>query len=490
MKKVFCVVFALAMVLSMTACGGGDETETKDPLAYVLEVPSNYAEKEEQDTGNELEDYSKGIMLPELSKKDATVDVLMSIDWQYLRDNNDETEPFAQYHATLMWRAVYAEHGGDVKITTITENEMTDHVAAGTAAGKAPDIIPANYDLTYPQWNAAGLTSSVEEYAEYLDLDGTDPNTGDPLYNPTLMANYFQWGGKSHGAITEPDVDRNYIVYNATKFSMFDETTPLKHWQDGNWNWTQFVETCDAMTTDEEFGFTGWGLFPYFAPYPMAKLNDDGTVTLNTSDEKYMLYMTEVYNLYQDDEAARRDTALQTWADLFPAGIDAMVMTTKAGFKRIADKAAAMQGDDFGIAPIPAFDVAGEEVGIPTATLWAYSIAKEADNPIGAATYIRLETLVSRNVKAALKGTTWYDLEENLTAEEQAMIEEIESDDEHICVEMIRGIGTCYDIVDTNIVPPIYYEANENSVQSVFDSFNNMLEAEFEDFNNEVLDAA
>jgi len=490
LKRVLCAVFALAMLFSMTACSGeGNEGEKKDPLLYVLEVSPDYAKAEEEEFGVELADYSANIKLPELDN--TTVDVLMSIDWEYLRANNDETEPFGQYHATLMWRDTYKATGGDVKITTITENEMTDHVAAGTAAGNAPDIIPANYDLTYPQWNAAGLTASVEDYAEYLDLKGKNPNKPDEdLYNQTLMNNYFQWGGESHGAITEPDVDRNYIVYNSTIFSMFDETTPLEHWKNGNWTWTQFVETCEALTNDDQKGFTGWGLFPYFAPYPMAKLNDDNTVTLNTSDEKYMLYMDAVYDLYQKSEAARRDNSLQTWNNTFPLGIDAMVQTTKAGFKRIVDKAVAMDSDDFGIAPIPAFDLAGETVGIPTATLWAYSIAKEADNPIGAATYIRLETLVCRNVQAALEGTTWYDNEENVTAEEQAMIEEIESDDEHICVELIRGIGSCYDIVDTSIVPPIYYEPNQNSVSSVFDSFNNMLQAEFDDFNAEVIDAA
>lgn len=487
MKRVLCAILAAAMVLSLSACNFGGGGTTVDPLNYTLDVPNDYAASEMEEQGTTLADYSEGIMLPEL--ENATVEVMMSIDWGYLQQNNNETDPFAQYHATLMWRDVYAAQEGDVKIVTITDEQQTDYIATQTAAGAAPDIIPANYDLTYPKWSAAGLTASVEEYADYLGLYEKNPlNPEEDLFNQSLMDTYFQWGGESHGAITLSEVDKNYIVYNKTKFELAGQKTPLELWQDGNWNWTQFVKTAKAMTSGDDYGFTGWGLFPYFAPYTMAALDEEtGTVTLNIDDPKYMRYMTEVYNLYQTEGAARRDVALQQWASLFPMGTDAMVQTTKAGYKRIVEAATRVEGDTFGIAPVPVFDPNGETESIATATLWAYSISAAAKNPVGAATYIRLETLVARNVEAALEGTTWYD--ENLTDDEKAMMEETK--DDPVAVEMLRGIGDCYlGIVDPNIVPPIYYEENQNSVQSVFDSNRNALEAEFEEFNQMVEEVA
>ena len=329
----------------------------------------------------------------------------------------------------------------------------------------------------------------MEQYAKYLGLDEKNPNNEEEdLYNHQLMDTYFQWGGKSHGAITLSDVNRNYIVYNKTKFELAGQKTPLEHWQAGNWNWTQFVKTAKAMTTGDDYGFTGWGLFPYFAPYTMATLDEEtGTVELNIDDPKYVRYMTEVYNLYQTENAARRDIALQSWGTLFPMGTDAMVQCTKDGYKRVVEAAKRVDGDTFGIAPVPVFDPNGETESIATATLWAYSIAAAAENPIGAATYIRLETLVARNVEAALEGKNWYDL--NLTEDEKAMLEETK--DDPIAMEMIRGIGDCYlGIVDASIVPPMYYEENQNSVQSIFDANKTALQAEFDEFNQTVEELA
>ncbi len=475
MKKVLCTVFALAMLLSLTACTGSGGGADVDPsVEGYFHIPA---------TG----DYSDGILLPSLDN--AHVTVMMSIDWSYLESNNNPDDPFAQYIATLMWRDAYASQGGDVEIVTISDEQMTDYVATQTASGTAPDILPANYDLTYPRWSAAGLTDSIEKYAGHLQLDAKNPaNPEEDLYNKSLMEKYFQWGGESHGAITLADVDRNFIVYNKTKFEQAGQATPLDLWENGEWTWTNFVKTAKAMTSGDDYGFTGWGLFPYFAPYPMAALDEEtGKVTLAIDDTKYVRYMTEVYNLYQKDKAARCDYALQTWNQLFPAGTDAMVQTTKAGYKRIVEQATRLDGDEFGIAPVPSFDPTGETESIATATLWAYSISSASKNPIGAATYIRLETLVSRNVEAELKGSTWYD--KNLTDAEKAMMEEVE--DDPVCVEMIRGIGDCYlGIVDASIVPPMYYQETQESVQAIFDAQKNALQAEFDEFNEQVEETA
>jgi len=476
LKRVLCALFAVVMLFSMTACnGGGGKGKEVDPTV------DGYFHIEAQG------EYSDNILLPDL--ENAAVDVMMSIDWAYLESNNNPDDPFAQYLSTLIWRDAYAGQAGDVTITTISDEQQTDFLATQTASGTAPDIIPCNYDLTYPRWNAAGLTASVEQYAGHLELDAKDPtNPEKDLYNHQLMDNYFQWGGESHGAITLAEVDKNYLVYNKTKFEQNGQKTPLELWQDGKWNWTQFKKTAKAMTQGDDYGFTGWALFPYFAPYPMAKLDEaTGTVTLAIDTPEYMTWMTEVYNLYQKDGAARRDGTLQSWNTLFPTGTDAMCECTLSGYKRIVESARKIEGDEFGIAPVPAFDPNGDETGIPTATLWAYSIAAAAENPIGAATYIRLETLVSRNVAAAKKGTTWYDL--NLTEDELAMIDEIA--DEPVSVEMIRGIGNCYlDIIDGQIVPQIYYDETQSSVQAIFDAQKNALQAEFDEFNQMVEELA
>ncbi|MBR5134904.1 MAG: hypothetical protein IKV35_04840, partial [Clostridia bacterium] len=203
-KKLLCGALAAAMVLSMAACDSkpktrdysddddddtpstttttttgeeGEDGEDDPPgrlLDFCLTIPDDYMKAENEalkltGTKNELKDYSANIKLPRIAK--AKVTVMMSIDWQYLQKNNVEGDPFAQYHATLMWRNVNADQAGDVEIVRVAENEMTDRVVTATATGTAPDILPANYDLTYPRWNAAGLTASLVPYKDYLGLN-------------------------------------------------------------------------------------------------------------------------------------------------------------------------------------------------------------------------------------------------------------------------------------------------------------------------------
>ena len=473
MKRWLSAVMAVVLLFALTACNGGGGNVEVDPTAdgyFHIEV-----------TG----DYGDGILLPDL--ENAHVTVMMSIDWSYLESGNNPDDPFAQYIATLLWREAYASQEGDVEIVTISEEQMTDYLATQTASGVAPDIIPAN-DATYPKWNASGLTQSIEKYADHLELTAKNPyNPEENLYNLELMEEFYQWGGESHGAVTLEQPDRVYTIYNKTKFEQAGQTDPLTLWERGEWNWTNFVKTCKAMTTDTDYGFTGWGLFPYNGPYPMAELGEDGKVSLMIDDTKYMRYMTEVYNLYQSDKAARCDWALQEWPNLFAAGTDAMVFSTKARFQQIVDKSKRMEGDEFGIAPVPVFDPTGETESIADANLWAYSISAAASNPIGAATYIRLETLVTRNVQSKLEGTTWYD--KNLTDAEKAMMEATKNDP--VAIDCINGIGDCYlGIVDAKIVPAMYYVETQDSVQAIFDAQKNALQAEFDEFNAMAEEAA
>ncbi|MBQ9414396.1 MAG: extracellular solute-binding protein [Clostridia bacterium] len=475
MKRVLCAILAVAMLLALTACdtGSGSQSNPVDDPEYF-------------NARTAVGDYSDGITLPNLD--DAKVSVMMSIDWNYLETNNDPDDPFAQYQATLIWRDVYSDMEGDVTVVTISDEQQTDYLATQTASGTAPDIIPCNYDLTYPKWNAAGLTASIDQYAAYLQLDAKDPTDPEKdLYSHEMMSQFFQWGGESHGAITLSQPNRDYIVYNKTKFEQAGQKNPLELWQEGQWTWTQFVKTAKAMTNDKDFGFTGWGLFPYFAPYSMLKLDEENHVSLEIDDPKYMRFMTEVYNLYQTVGAARNtNDDLQLWSTLFPAGTDAMIITSMSGYKRVSDAARKQEGDTFGIAPLPVFDPNGETTPITPVSLWAYSLSSAAKNPIGACAYIRLETLVSRNITKALKGTTWSDT--NLTDEEKEMLEAVE--EYPMVVELARGVGDCYSTIDTYIVPPIYYGQTDSSVQAVFDAQKPTLQAAVDEFNEMVDETA
>ena len=209
---------------------------------------------------------------------------------------------------------------------------------------------------------------------------------------------------------------------------------------------------------------------------------ETGQATLNIDNEKYVGWMTEVYNFYQRDQAGRRSYDLQEWSTTFPSGSDAMVFTHVSGYEKIVKMAKELESGEFGIAPYPIYDKGGETERIVPASLWGYSISSGALHPEAAATYIRLEILVRNNIKAAHPGRGYLDTV--LTEDEKKMLEDTAND--QVIMEMILGVGDCYNILDTQLVPPIYYNANEASVQAEIDAVKPLLQAEIDDYNSEL----
>lgn len=452
----------------------------KTDAKYPLTVPTEYMAAEEAATGKDIADYSDGIALPRLANADVTM--MMSIDWAVLADRNTASEPVAQYHAVQMWDAVYAAQGGAFEIVRITENAQTEYMVTSTATSVAPDVVKLDYALSYPRWTAAGLTASVETYSNELGLG--EQFKGDDVYNADFMESYFQWGGNTHAVVLSKEADKQYLVYNRTLFEQAGEKTPLDHWKNDTWNWTQFEKSIEGVadTANDVYGFSGWGLFPYLAPFEMITQDDQGKASLNIDHRYYMNYMNRVYELYRDSDAvAKNPEVLQQWKSLMPIGRVGMVMATKSEFKTMY-RQAKLQGYHLEIAPVPAYDPIGQTVGTASAKVWGYAIPSGAKNPKAAASYIRLEALVTRNIEQATKGQTWFD--QKLSDDELAMLEATANDP--ICVDPTRGIGNCYAMVDSYIVPPLYYSCEDGGVYAIFDAYRAYLQAEIDAFNAEL----
>ena len=418
--------------------------------------------------------YSDGIMLPNLTTEQSELHILMSMSYDQIVALETENAPQPQVQATNIWKNAY---GTDIVVDVVSEAQQTEWLSTAVASGTSPDIIPSNF----PLWSARGLVANVddEKFAPYLDLD--DEELG---FDKERMTQYNFQGHPQWAIVEEPQM--YYTVYNRTKFEILGEKTPMDYYLDGDkWTWSQFVETAKAMTDADagEYGFTGWMLFPYTAPYPMLTLDaETGQAALQIDNEKYVGWMTDVYNFYQRDQAGRRSYDLQNWRTTFPGGTDAMVFAHLSDYEKIVKMAKELESGEFGIAPYPIYDKGGETERITPASLWGYSISSGALHPEAAATYIRLEILVRNNIKAAHPGRGYLDTV--LTEDEKNMLEKTAND--KVIMEMILGIGDCYNILDTQLVPPIYYNANEASVQAEIDAVKPLLQAEIDDYNSEL----
>ena len=75
-------------------------------------------------------------------------------------------------------------------------------------------------------------------------------------------------------------------------------------------------------------------------------------------------------------------------------------------------------------------------------------------------------------------------LDDYLTEEEKTMIRTCNSEDK-VLIYPTRAIGDCYNIVDGELVPKLYYGVDVTSVQALIDSVKPKLQAEIDDFNEQ-----
>ena len=448
MKKVLCGLLTVILVIIANGCGTNQvvntSTNSKDTIAAK---GSNYAD---------------GIMMPELESKEITV--MYNVDVDYYKDADSVDEPNTIYQTLQTWKETY---GVDVKIETVEWDSYTSYLSTAAASGATPDVI-AGGPLWYPRWPANNLTLPLDDY---LDVS-------DDMYNKSIM-DQLKWNDKYHVAFSGTP-EKFFVAYNITKFTVAGEPTPMELYKDGKWNWTQFVKTCKAMTDvkNNDYGFSGWNLQPVNSPYPIASMNAQNKVQLNLNDQNFMRWMTEVYNLYQSEQAARCDWDNSNFLTTFPSGKDAMIMCTPEEYLRIKQRVEATGGDEFGIAPQPVFDPTGETKRIVTANIYGLSISSKSKNPKGAAEYIRLYYQIDEKIKE--KKGEFGVLEKYLTPEEKDMLVDCKND--KVVFDVLYGIGKCKKVLQENVNFKMYYEATSQSVKGLFDSTQPLLQAEIDEF--------
>jgi len=408
-------------------------------------------------------------------------------------------QPHHQYLATRAWQSTF--EGGTVTTRVVTPDMQHDAIVAGMGARTVPDILPAS-PTSFPLWPAMGWLIDLNHLRVNMGFSSANayppnPNcdcpAGDDIFNWEMMQQ-FSW----HGAMPFAFVDgRNvsgydshisYTIFNHRLFEERGVTTPLEHWQAGTWNWTQFVATAQEMTHEGHFGFTGWGLGLYVAPVPMTRTTEDGEIALNIDDPNYIRWLTEVQNLYQVTGGARNDWGLQTWREDMPRGIDAMAFGSIGSFMNMRlDANRRNRNSDLRVAPMPVLDfIEGEYRPRSPINFWAFSISSVAWNPVGAAEYMRLETLMMQ----ALRNDLPSELKnvDNFTSravydEMWAMIEQYENEVIRV-MDPIQGVGESYQIIMNHPgVRAIFYGGELQTATAVLDSLRPLLQAEVDNIN-------
>lgn len=467
-KLIFCLSLLLAFAMLFSGCGAetpalsDDTTSTasKADVALKGDVTISKPQSTTSESGNalgevEIKDvktkeytikakgskYADGIMLPKLSKKQATISYMTNTTWDYIKQESTETSPTAIYHAMLIWKEVY---GVDVEIELVDWDNFTSHLVTSVVSGDSPEVM--RWVAGRPKWINNNLVTSLDDKLDLTDKD----------YDLKTMQKEAALNGHIYAAYGQGlKMPNSVLAYNKTKFEEAGETDPMTLYKQGKWTFSQFIKTAKNMTdaANDEYGLSGTGALNPSA-FQMMYLNDDATVTLCIKDSRFVKCMQSVWKLYRVEQAARLTDDMRS---TFPIGKDAMALTNVKEYCRMMDTAKSSGSTyKFGIVPYPSYDMIGEKNphGSASTYLDPFSISAAPTNMEGAVEFLRLVTKVASNISKDLGDWGW--AKNYMTKEEKDVFSKVKYTEwEHSdCTNAISGTNDPY---FNTMRQPIYF---------------------------------
>ena len=378
-KKITSAVSLCLAALLLAGCGGNNGGNNSGGSAKPSDSEHTLEAK-----GSE---YAEGIYLKPL--KDPTVVYMTNTTWEFICEENKEKSPTPIYHAMSIWKETY---GKEVTIDLVDWDSYTDHLITATASGSAPDVMRYYENTNHPTWAVRNLISPIDTY---LSLDDED-------YNLDYSRRYAV-GDKIYALFGKTmNMPMLSIVYNKTKIEQSGQKTPIEYAKAGQWNWTNFVKLCKAMTntSKNDYGLTGWNYGVNMA-VSLAYLSKDGKVVNNIDNTEYRSMYSKLYDILVTDPVARRDTTRMDARTTLPNGQDTMAYIESLEYPQFVERAAANGGIyEMGLAPVPTLDFLNDTQprGCATACYPGFAISSAPQNSEAAAEFVRLVTQVASNI--------------------------------------------------------------------------------------------
>lgn len=399
MKKVLCAIMFICMLITLAAgCKDGDKTSDgskpgNDKSGTSGSNSSGGSVERIQALGSE---YASGITIGKIDKDKRNIRIMWSVNWDYWQAQHTEESPDFHIVTKRVWEETT---GGQVVVEVVGEVNQTTYLSSAVASGLAPDTLPVS-EANYPSWQTVNFSRYFDDadIAKHIEFENTD------LWD-IPSSNEYKWDGHYPWLIPKKKKDPLIIVYNKTKFDLAGETTPMEHYKNGSWTWTQFKKTARSMTNvrNNEYGYTGFFLkHSYYLP--TKRDTKTGNFYVDWNDTRWSKWLTELYNFYQTlPLGPRRDRSSDNYKTTVPSGVDAMTSCYLSDFRAMNVISLENGGDELRIAPIYVLDVLGDTEIVPKEKVWGYSICSAASNPIGAAEYIRLEALIAKKIEEKIE---------------------------------------------------------------------------------------
>ncbi len=386
-KRTVAGVSALALTLSMTACGGDSETssgETTSETAATttmatVAVNTETVKEEDQATLDQIADeYLQDI---ELENK--------TIKWLAHYDLNPSTDGRSESVALNLFKSKYQ---GEIKWYTTTWDTRYSDLSTYVLGGEGIDFFPCD-TAALPKGVVSGMFQPIDDY---IDMDSdiwSDMKSAMEIYN---------FNGKHYEIVTSVSAEQ-VVIYNKQTISENGLEDPWELYQAGKWNWDKFTSMLESYVDPEAdcYGLDGfWAEKALFLSAGVPSVTSvDGTLTVNLMDatvEKAQNWLYELYNKglvinremfdwHEQPQFMGEGKELFYIVGAWAINTDPETWTTK------------IPPENLGIAPVPS--PAGSDP-FQAATLDGWVLCKGAANPQGVAMFGECTRLASKNEQA------------------------------------------------------------------------------------------
>ena len=356
-KRILALIMALAIVLCLGACGGGEDKKDEGDGVDYLETAS--------DKQVELFGDLKGTKL-------RVADDVDMLDW--------EVNFYKQLEETT---------GMKVEIEPMSSAELGTKITQAVASGDKRNYfdvgICANSGLLNSVY--ANIATPMDDYIYYDDPVWKYSEAADFNCLDLYKINDHFWGAPSHG------FHENFIFYNKTYFEEMQAPDPYtEYYLKDNWTFETFMDTCEAVTkkrADGSVEVAAWATWNYFT-FLSAAGNDMIAQNPDDPERWEIVYdqpngMAGLNLLYECAKNGWLNTKTSGYEDFVNRKI-AMLIEKPSSAMGSTDAYIRMS-DEIGMIPFPKMNKEQEDYICPM-IVSGYYIPACAQNPAGAAAYI------------------------------------------------------------------------------------------------------
>lgn len=246
MKKIAMTLAAVMLAASVSACGGNTPAPTKAPEKNL-----------------------------DLSGMEFTVGAYRDLS----------TDP---YNVSFGIGAKEFEEKYGAKVNFAIHKSNEDLVAA-IASGDVWDVQMSIMSPTVTVFRQGGLFEPLDDYI--------DPNN--ELYTKKLMEMTDIYDGKTYGVSNVLMSDVLYCVYNESMFLDYGIKTPFEYWDEGAWNWDNFINMVDDLKKNDMPISIQWSR-PFLDKRYGVVWNDDYTISSQYTGQEQRDWLNFVRTLVYD----------------------------------------------------------------------------------------------------------------------------------------------------------------------------------------------